>query len=246
MIIIPAIDLKNGKCVRLRQGRFDEVTVFHDDPAAQARSWEDAGAARIHVVDLDGSTAGSPINRVTIERIVSSVRVPVQLGGGIRDRAVVDAYLEMGVSVVVLGTMAVKERSLTSELLNAYPGKIAIGVDARDGKVAIDGWTTVTEATAIDLANAYAPLGPAYFIYTDIQRDGMMKGPNLRSTREFAMAVSIPVILSGGVSSMADVEAVLGLDHCGVVGMIIGRALYDGAINLREAIKLAEQRTNAG
>uniref|UniRef100_A0A7C4EU09 1-(5-phosphoribosyl)-5-[(5-phosphoribosylamino)methylideneamino] imidazole-4-carboxamide isomerase n=1 Tax=Desulfomonile tiedjei TaxID=2358 RepID=A0A7C4EU09_9BACT len=246
MIIIPAIDLKNGKCVRLRQGRFDEVTVFHHDPVAQARSWEDAGAARIHVVDLDGSTAGSPVNRAVIEQIVSSVRVPVQLGGGIRDRAAVDAYLDMGVSIVVLGTTAVKDRALTSELLKVYPGKIALGVDARDGRVAIDGWTKVTEQTAIDLANAYASLGPAYFIYTDIQRDGMMKGPNVRSTREFAMSVSAPVILSGGVSTMTDVEAVLGLDRCGVVGMIIGRALYDGAINLREAIRLAEQRTNAG
>ncbi len=245
MIIIPAIDLKNGKCVRLRQGRFDEVTVFHHDPAAQARSWEDAGATRIHVVDLDGSTAGSPINRSTIERIVSSVCVPVQLGGGIRDRSSVHAYLEMGVSTVVLGTMAVKDRALTSELLKAYPTKLAIGVDARDGRVAIDGWTTVTDATAIELARAYASLEPAYFIYTDIQRDGMMRGPNLTSTREFAMGVTAPVILSGGVSTMRDVEAVLGLDHFGVVGMIIGRALYDGAIDLREAIRLAEKRKNA-
>jgi len=246
MIVIPAIDLKSGKCVRLRQGRFDDVTFFNDDPAAQARMWEDYGAARIHVVDLDGSAAGSPVNRHVVERIVSTVRVPVQLGGGIRDRDTVDAYLQAGVSTVVLGTVAARDKELTSELLQVYPHEIAIGIDARDGRVAVDGWTHITEVEAAALGKSYAALRPAYFIYTDIKRDGMMKGPNLDSTREFALSTSIPVILSGGVSTMADVNAVVGLEDFGVVGMIIGRALYDGNLNLREAIKLAERKRNAG
>lgn len=246
MIVIPAIDLKNGKCVRLRQGRFEDVTVFHNDPAAQARMWEDAGAARIHIVDLEGSKIGSPLNRNAIERIVSSVCVPLQLGGGIRDRATVDVYLQMGVSTVVLGTVAADNKALTSQLVEAYPGKVAIGIDAKDGWVAINGWTTITKIKSTDLANFYGPLQPYCFIYTDIKRDGMMKGPNLPSTRDFALSTDVPVILSGGVSTMEDVEAVLGLDDCGVVGMIIGRALYDGAVNLKEAIKLAGRKRNAG
>ncbi len=244
MIVIPAIDLKNGECVRLRQGRFDDVTVFERDPAAQALKWQNAGAARIHVVDLDGSTAGSPRNREAIKSILDAVRVPIQLGGGIRDRATVETYLSMGVNMVVLGTLAASDRKLTSKLLASYPERIIIGVDAQDGMVAVNGWTHVTEIRATDLAKYYADLRPAYFVYTDIRRDGMMQGPNFHSTREFALSTPIPVILSGGVSTMADVEAVGQLEGCGVSGMIIGRALYDGKINLKEAIKLAERKRN--
>lgn len=246
MIVIPAIDLKNGKCVRLRQGRFDDVTVFDHDPATQAVMWEDAGAARIHVVDLDGSTAGSPMNRDAILKILSAVRVPIQLGGGIRDRATVDEYLHMGVSMVVLGTLAAKNRALTSTLLEDYPERIAIGVDARDGMVAVEGWTDITQVRTVDLAQCYASLKPAYFIYTDIRRDGMLKGPNVDSTREFALTTPVPVILSGGVSTMADVEAVLTLEKFGVKAMIIGRALYEGTINLKDAIILTELERDAG
>lgn len=239
MIIIPAIDLKEGKCVRLRQGRMDSSTVFHTDPAAQARQWEEMGASRIHVVDLDGSVAGKPSNLPSVERIVSNVRVPVQLGGGIRDEATIRMFLDVGVSLVILGTIAAKDPSRVRGLIEAFPGRVAVGVDARGGMVAVEGWTESTGVRATDLAQQYASSPPVYFIYTDIERDGMMRGPNIDATRDFAKGTSVPVILSGGVTSKEDVEAILPLAADGVAGVIIGRALYEGNINLTEVLELA-------
>jgi len=241
MIIIPAIDLKQGKCVRLRQGNMDLSTVFNQDPAAQALMWEDCGASRIHLVDLEGSVGGSPANLESIRAILKKVRIPVQLGGGIRDEETMRMYLDSGIDTVILGTIAAADPDRVSGYLKSFPGKIAIGVDARGGIVAVQGWTESSLLKATDLAARYDSLSPASFIYTDIDRDGMMRGPNLEATREFAASVSAPVILSGGISCMADVEAALALEKDGVVGIIIGRALYEGTVDLRTAIELAEQ-----
>ncbi len=240
MIIIPAVDLKEGKCVRLRQGRMDSSTVFNEDPAAQARSWENSGASRIHVVDLDGSVGGAPINLKQIEQIVNAVRVPVQVGGGIRNIETIRMYLDAGISTVILGTIAAREPDTVLEFLRQYPGRIAIGIDAKSGLVAVQGWTESANISAIQLAARLSAGAPAAFIYTDIDRDGMMRGPNIESTREFAMSTKIPVVLSGGVSSISDVELILPLEKDGVMGIIIGRALYEGKIDLKEAVRLAE------
>ncbi|MDQ7782714.1 MAG: 1-(5-phosphoribosyl)-5-[(5-phosphoribosylamino)methylideneamino]imidazole-4-carboxamide isomerase [Desulfomonilaceae bacterium] len=242
MIVIPAIDLKDGKCVRLRQGRMDSSTIFNDDPAAQARQWQDYGASRIHVVDLNGSIDGRPVNLQCIKDIVEAVNVPVQLGGGIRDKQTVRSYLEIGVGVVILGTAAVKEPEKTVEILTEFPGRIAIGIDAQSGNVAVQGWTESTDIKASRLAARFEAAGPVAFIYTDIERDGMMTGPNIHATRDFASGTSVPVILSGGVSAYADIIAALPLEKSGVIGIITGRALYEGAIDLREAIRIAENR----
>lgn len=242
MIVIPAIDLKDGKCVRLRQGRMDSSTVFNEDPSAQARQWEDMGASRIHVVDLNGSVDGKPVNLNCIRDIVKAVSVPVQLGGGIRDGETVRSYLDIGISTAILGTVAVKEPDRVVAILNTFPGRVAIGIDARSGNVAVQGWTEATDVKASFLAARFEEAGPVSFIYTDIDRDGMMKGPNIQATRDFASGTSVPVILSGGVSRYADIEAALTLEKNGVMGIIIGRALYEGAIDLREAIRVAEER----
>jgi len=244
MIIIPAIDLKEGKCVRLRQGRMESSTVFNEDPTAQARQWEDMGASRIHVVDLDGSVGGKPINLESIKKIARAVRVPVQVGGGIRSQTTVAMYLDAGVGFVILGTIAARDPSAVKGLIAEFPTKVAIGIDARSGRVAVEGWTESTDVTAIELASLYQAAPPVAFIYTDIDRDGMMQGPNLASTREFARHGVAPVILSGGVSSLSDVEAILPLEKDGVMGIIIGRALYEGKIGLGDAIGIAE-RANA-
>jgi phosphoribosylformimino-5-aminoimidazole carboxamide ribotide isomerase len=240
MIIIPAIDLKEGKCVRLRQGRMDSSTIFNEDPAAQARLWEDSGASRIHVVDLDGSVGGTPINIKQIEQIVKAVHAPVQVGGGIRNIETIHMYLDSGVSTVILGTVAAKEPERTLDFLRILPGRIAIGIDARSGLVAVQGWTESGNISAVQLAEHLDSASPAAFIFTDIDRDGMMRGPNIQSTREFAASTKTPVILSGGVSSISDVEAILPLEKDGVMGIIIGRALYEGKIDLKTAVRLAE------
>lgn len=238
MIIIPAIDIKDGKCVRLRQGRMDSSTVFNEDPAAQARQWEDLGAPRIHVVDLDGSVEGRPVNQGRIRQIVESVRVPVQIGGGVRDEDTIRAYLDAGVITVIIGTLAAKAPGKVLGFIETYPGKIAIGIDARGGMVAVEGWTEATSLKASELAARFSAAGPTHYIYTDIDRDGMMLGPNVGATREFAASTAIPVILSGGVTSITDVRDALALEKDGVTGIIIGRALYEGAIDLKEAIGL--------
>jgi phosphoribosylformimino-5-aminoimidazole carboxamide ribotide isomerase len=242
MIIVPAIDLKDGKCVRLRQGNMDAPTVFNEDPSAQARMWESLGASRIHVVDLDGSVGGKPANLPQIRDIVKGVRVPIQVGGGIRSDSTIRMYLDIGVGTVILGTVAAKNPELVLTYLSLFPGQVAIGIDARAGEVAVEGWTQSAHVKASDLAARFDSADPAAFIYTDIERDGMMQGPNIEATKEFARNTSTPVILSGGMSTLSDVEKALPLEKEGVMGIIIGRALYEGTIDLKEALKLAERK----
>lgn len=234
MILYPAIDLKDGQCVRLLRGDMEAATVFGADPAAQARAFQDAGAEWLHLVDLNGAFAGKPVNGAAVEAILSAISVPAQLGGGIRDMATIEAWLERGLSRVILGTVAVENPALVREAAMAFPGKIAVGIDARKGRVATRGWAEETDVMATDLAQQFQDAGVAAIIYTDIDRDGAMQGPNIAATEALARAVDIPVIASGGVSSMADLDA---LRATGVIaGAISGRALYDGAIDLAQAL----------
>lgn len=240
MIIIPAIDLKEGKCVRLRQGDMAQSTIFNESPEEQARIWADQGARRIHVVDLDGSVQGTPYNAPIIERIVNAARVPIQLGGGIRDEKTIRSYLDIGVDTVIMGTVAAVATEQVKAHMDLFPGKIAIAIDAKNGNVAISGWTEGTATTAGELAARFKDTKPAAFIYTDIERDGMMSGPNINATREFAKGANAGVILSGGVTKISDVKNAVFLKDVGVIGIIIGRALYERTIDLKEAIKVAE------
>jgi len=235
MILYPAIDLKDGNCVRLLRGEMEAATVFGTDPAAQARAFQDAGAQWLHLVDLNGAFAGHPVNAEAVEAILDALDIPTQLGGGIRDMATIEAWISRGLSRVILGTVAVENPALVHEAAMAFPGKIAVGIDARQGKVATRGWAEETDVNATDLAKKFEDAGVAAIIYTDIDRDGAMQGPNISATEALARAVSIPVIASGGVSSMADLAA---LKATGVIaGAISGRALYDGAIDLSAALK---------
>lgn len=238
MIIIPAVDIKNGKCVRLLQGRMEDDTVYSDDPAAVAAKWERLGAQLIHVIDLDGAFSKSPQNEAAIRKIAQSVQIPIQLGGGIRNDKTVDMYLEMGIARVIIGTEAIKNPAFVKKICQAYPGQIIVGIDARDGKVAIDGWTQTTRIEAVDLAKAFEDCGVAVINFTDIQRDGMQTGPNLEATQHLAEAISIPVVASGGVSSIQDIKDLLPLEKSGVIGVIVGRALYSGALDLKAALAL--------
>lgn len=234
MILYPAIDLKDGQCVRLLKGEMTEATVFNDDPGAQAAAFEAAGAEWIHLVDLNGAFAGHPVNAEAVESILSNVTVPAQLGGGIRDMATIERWLDKGLSRVILGTVAVENPDLVREAAKAFPGHVAVGLDARNGRVATRGWAEETEMMVTDLARAFEDAGIAAIIYTDIDRDGAMGGPNVAATEALAHAVSVPVIASGGVSSMNDLVT---LRDTGVIsGAISGRALYDGAIDLKEAL----------
>ena len=236
MILFPAIDLKDGQAVRLLRGEMAAATVFNDDPAAQGRAFVEAGAEWLHLVDLDGACAGEPRNARAVESILAACPVPVQLGGGIRDRATVERWLGAGVRRVILGTAAVEDPDFVREVARAYPEQIAVGLDARGDRVATRGWAAETEATVTDLARAYEDAGIAALIYTDIARDGAMQGPNVEATAALARAVSVPVIASGGVSSLGDLDR---LKATGVVhGAIVGRALYDGAVDLRAALRL--------
>lgn len=240
MIIIPAIDIKDGRCVRLTQGRMDAETVYSDDPSEVARRWEAAGAELIHLVDLNGAIAGVAANLSVIQKIKSSVKAPVQIGGGIRDMKTAALYLEtVGVKRIILGTAAYENPVLLAALTKKYPGRIAVGIDAKDGRVAIKGWVTVTDESAVGLAKKLEDQGVACIIYTDISRDGMMSGPNIDATREMAESVRIPVIASGGVTSIKDVEAYKGF---ALEGVIIGKALYAGTIDLKRAIETAVKR----
>lgn len=241
MLLIPAIDIKEGRCVRLTQGRMDTAVEFGSDPSEQARLWEQAGAKRIHVVDLNGSVEGRPVNIEAVRGIINAVSAPIQLGGGIRDVETLETYLEAGVSVVILGTAAIRNPVFAERALTDYAGRIAIGIDAMQGRVAVEGWTQGTDIEARRLAAHFDAFRPDSFIYTDISRDGMMRGPNFEETAEFAASVASPVILSGGVSTMQDLEAALALRRTGVTGVIVGRALYDGAIDTAEAIRLLER-----
>lgn len=236
MFIIPAIDIKNGQCVRLAQGDFDRVTVYADNPIDVALAWAQKGAQLIHIVDLDGSVAGLPRNAGIILDIVKKVNVPIQVGGGIRNMETIDYYLENGVASVILGTAALQDEELVRAAGKKHAGKIILGIDALDGQVAIQGWTRKTQQSAVELAVRYENCGIKAIVYTDIKRDGMETGVNIEATKALAMAVSIPVIASGGVATIADVEKLLAVKGCDISGVIIGRALYTGAISLTEAI----------
>ncbi len=236
MILYPAIDLKDGQAVRLLRGEMDKATVFNDDPAAQARAFAEAGCEWLHLVDLNGAFAGEPVNAAAVEAILADVKVPAQLGGGIRDMATIEAWLSKGLARVILGTVAVEDPDLVREAAKAFPGQVAVGIDAKGGRVATKGWAEVTDVDATDLAKSFEDAGVAAIIYTDIMRDGAMQGPNVEATAALARAVSIPVIASGGVSSLEDLVA---LRDCGagLNGAISGRALYDGALDLQEALQ---------
>lgn len=238
MIFFPAIDLKDGQCVRLLKGEMDQATVFGDDPAAQARAFEDAGCPWIHVVDLNGAFEGQPVNGTAVDGILAAVNIPIELGGGIRDRATVDMWLGKGVRRVILGTAALKDPALVREACAAHPGRIAVGIDARGGKVAVEGWAETSEVRAEELALKFEDAGVAAIIYTDIERDGAMQGPNIEATLKLACAISIPVIASGGVSSMDDLEALKIAGDGLLEGAISGRAVYDGRIDPRDAAEL--------
>ncbi|KMW59631.1 Phosphoribosylformimino-5-aminoimidazole carboxamide ribotide isomerase [Candidatus Rhodobacter oscarellae] len=245
MILYPAIDLKDGQCVRLYKGEMAQATVFNDDPAAQARAFQDAGCEWLHLVDLNGAFAGAPVNGAAVEGILKAVDVPAQLGGGIRDMATVEAWIAKGLARVILGTVAVENPDLVREAARAFPGQVAVGIDARNGRVATKGWAEETDVQVIDLAKQFEDAGVAAIIYTDINRDGAMQGPNVEATAGLANAVSIPVIASGGVSSLDDLRT---LKSCGAPldGAISGRALYDGAIDLGEGLGVLKGAGSAG
>jgi phosphoribosylformimino-5-aminoimidazole carboxamide ribotide isomerase len=238
VILFPAIDLKNGEAVRLEQGDMARATVFNRDPAAQAEAFEVQGFEYLHIVDLDGAFAGKPMNAAAVERILAAVKIPVQLGGGIRDRGTIDAWLEKGIARVIIGTAAVRNPLLVKEAACAYPGRVAVGLDARDGKVAVEGWAATSELTALDVAKRFEAAGVAAIIHTDVTRDGMLKGPNLDATTALADAVSIPVVASGGFASIEDIRALLAPRAKKLAGAILGRALYDGRIDAAAALRL--------
>lgn len=236
MIIIPAVDIKDGKCVRLLQGRKDKETVFSDDPVAMAQKWQREGAQRIHVIDLDGAFEKEPRNLPVIERMIRSIAVPVQVGGGIRQRRTVDRYLEAGADRIIIGTEAIRNPDLVVEGCREYPDRIAVAIDAREGLVAIEGWVETTRTTAVELAKRFEDTGVAAIHFTDIHRDGMQTGPNIEATRHLAESVSLPIVASGGVSTIDDIKNLLPLSDVGVVGVITGKALYAGTLDLKNAI----------
>ncbi|MBW4581295.1 MAG: 1-(5-phosphoribosyl)-5-[(5-phosphoribosylamino)methylideneamino]imidazole-4-carboxamide isomerase [Tildeniella nuda ZEHNDER 1965/U140] len=241
MEVIPAIDLLEGRCVRLYQGDYAQAETFDENPVSVARQWAEQGATRLHVVDLDGAKAGHPVNLSAIEAIVRAVDLPVQVGGGLRDRASAAALFELGVQRVILGTVAVEQPELVRALCQEFPGQIVVGIDARNGLVATRGWLEMSQVTAIDLAQQMAAFGIAAIIYTDIHRDGTLQGPNLDALRVLADGVTVPIIASGGVSSVTDLLSLLALEPSGVTGVIVGRALYTGDISLKEAIRAVGQ-----
>lgn len=241
MILFPAIDLKEGRCVRLIQGDMDQATVFNDDPAAQGASFEAQGFEWLHIVDLDGAFAGHPINARAVDGILERVTIPVQLGGGIRTMRTVDGWLGKGVSRVIIGTAAVRDPDFVREAARLHPGRIAVGIDAKDGRVAVEGWAQTSTLTAEELGRRFEDAGVAAIVYTDIARDGVLTGLNIAATLALARAVSIPVIASGGLASMADIERLLQPDCAVLAGAISGRALYDGRIDPEEALTLIGQ-----
>jgi phosphoribosylformimino-5-aminoimidazole carboxamide ribotide isomerase len=238
VILFPAIDLKEGLAVRLQQGDMARATVFNRDPAAQALAFESQGFEYLHIVDLDGAFAGKPMNAAAVERILGALKTPLQLGGGIRDRATIDGWLAKGVARVIIGTAAVRDPALVKEAARAYPGRVAVGLDARDGMVAVEGWAATSELSALDIARRFEDAGVAAIIYTDVARDGMLKGLNLDATVALADAVSIPVIASGGLASIADIRALLAPRAQKLAGAIAGRALYDGRLDAAEALAM--------
>lgn len=247
MLLIPAIDLKDGKCVRLKQGRMDDDTVYSDDPVGVAGRWVDAGARRLHIVDLDGAAAGQPVNSSLIHDIAERFPdTPIQVGGGIRDEDSIQEYLDAGVRYVILGTKAVTAPHFVSDMCLEFPGHIIVGLDVRDGKVAIEGWSKLSRHDALDLAQHFEQDGVAAIVFTDISRDGMMAGLNIEATVAFAQQLAIPVIASGGVSNLDDIRALCAVEVDGVSAVITGRAIYEGALDLAEAQKLADQLSGSG
>jgi len=244
MLIIPAIDLKDGKCVRLEQGLLDRALVYSDDPATTAKHWEAQGAEFLHVVDLDGAFAGVPKNLEAIKAIRNAVKMPIEVGGGIRDIATVNTLILIGVDRVILGTAAIENPAFVREACQRFPGKIIAGVDAKDGMVAIKGWAEVTNVKAVDLAKQMQDYGVIAIIYTDIKRDGMLSGPNVEATKLLAESLHIPVIASGGVATMKDIQDLLTIRYSGISGVITGKAIYSGSLNLREAILFVKLNDN--
>jgi len=238
VIILPAIDLKEGRCVRLEQGLMDKDTIYNDNPAAQARIWQEQGGELLHIVDLDGAFAGAPKNKEAIRAIVAAIDIPSELGGGIRDLQTIEAYLELGIDRVILGTVAKENPALVAEACRKFPGHIVVGIDAKDGLVAVRGWADVTEKKASEMAKEMEGFGVEAIIYTDIARDGMMQGPNIEATRLLAESINIPVIASGGLSTLEDIRRLMAIESSGVSGVITGKAIYSGAIDLREAVAL--------
>jgi phosphoribosylformimino-5-aminoimidazole carboxamide ribotide isomerase len=246
MIIIPAVDIKDGRCVRLLQGRKDAETVYSDDPVQMAKKWESQGAELIHVIDLDGAFQQHPQNSDAIKKTVEQLDIPVQVGGGIRNEKTIRQYIEIGVERVIIGTEAIKNPKLVKKACKAFPEQIVVAIDARRGMVAVEGWTQTTPMKAIDLAKRFEDCGVAAINFTDIDRDGMQTGPNIEETRRIAEAISIPVIASGGVSTIDDIKNLLPLNAMGITGIIIGKALYSGSLDLKEAIALAKNYPLAG
>ena len=242
MLLIPAIDLKDGRCVRLRQGRMDDETVFSDDPVEMARRWVEAGARRLHLVDLNGAFAGEPVNGDVIRAIAEHYPdLPIQVGGGIRETGTIGAYLEAGVDYAIIGTQAVKNPAFVSEACKAFPGHVIVGLDAKDGMVAIDGWATITKHRVTDLAKQFEQDGVSAIVYTDIGRDGMLTGPNVEATAALAEAIDIPVVASGGITHIGDIQALCEVASSGIIGAITGRAIYEGTLDFAEGQQLADE-----
>ena len=248
MLIIPAIDLKDGRCVRLQQGDMDSATVFSDNPAAMARHWADQGARRLHIVDLNGAVAGKPKNEKVIREMIAAVgdTLPIQLGGGIRDLDTIESYIDAGVGYVIIGTAAVKNPGFLHDACYAFPGHIIVGLDAKDGKVAVEGWSKMTGHDVVDLGKKFEDYGVEALVYTDIGRDGMLTGVNVEATLKLAQAIKIPIIASGGLSSVKDVQAVCKLVPEGIIGAIVGRALYEGKLDFKKAQVAADKAVGRG
>lgn len=244
MIVIPAIDLKEGRCVRLLQGRMDQETIYSEDPLQMARHWEAKGAERLHLVDLNGAIMGRPIHRSLIAEIIRSVSIPVEIGGGIREMAAIEDYLRCGARWVILGTAGLRNRPLLEEACRNFPDRIILAIDARRGRVALEGWREESSVSVIELVAEVEGIGLSAIIFTDIERDGMASGLNIESTRELSQATSIPVIASGGISRLEEIRALMALEPDGVIGVIIGRALYTGGIDLEEALRITQLRSN--
>jgi phosphoribosylformimino-5-aminoimidazole carboxamide ribotide isomerase len=245
MIIIPAVDIKGGRCVRLREGRAEAETVFSDRPQEMARQWIDQGAERLHIIDLDGAFEKGPRNRAIIREIVERTPIPVQLGGGIRDLKTVENYLSLGLAQVILGTAALKDPGLVQEACRLFPGKIMVSLDARDNRIAVEGWTELSEIDPVDLVQSYEDWGVKAVIFTDISRDGTQQGPSISSTRRLAQATRLPLIAAGGIARLGDVQSLASLEEDGLVGMITGRAIYSGTLNLVEAIDWLKKNTRS-
>ena len=244
MLLIPAIDLKDGRCVRLRQGRMEDETIFSDDPVEVAGRWVEAGARRLHLVDLNGAFAGEPVNGGVIQAIAKAYPdLPIQVGGGIRDEKTIQAYLEAGVDFVIIGTQAVKEPEFVARACAAFPGHVIVGLDAKEGMVAIDGWATVTDQEVTELSRRFEQDGVSAIVYTDIGRDGMMTGPNVEATAALANAVTIPIVASGGITDVGDIEALCKADTANIMGAITGRAIYEGTLDFAAGQSLADRLT---